>query len=97
MLGAAGHDGNVPAGHAAMTLEVMLGPRAPRPLVRISGPSGRSTCNASPSPIDHPVDRAHAYASDFLRIGIDAVEVNELQAQIGSPVRRNARRARWRC
>jgi hypothetical protein len=36
------------------------------------------------SPIDHPVDCAHAHASDFLRIEIDAAQVNGTAAQIGS-------------
>ena len=70
-----------------MTSDVMFGHLLdPLSRVRISEPSGRPTYNGSLSPIDLPVDRAHAHLRDFLRIDIDAAQMNELRAQFGSLV-----------
>ena len=83
-LGVALHAGNALAGHAAMTSDVMVG----HLLDRYPGSRFPSRPAAPPtmSPIDLPVDRAHAHLPDFLRIDIDAAQMNELRAQFGSLV-----------
>ena len=80
-----------------MTSDVMSGHLLDRyPGSGFPEPFGRSIYNVSLSPIDRPVDRAHAHASDFLRIDIDAAQVNELQAQIGSLASTDDGRLTWR-